>query len=116
MTTNASPSRGDVWKLDLNPAKGHEQSGFRPALVVSNDTFNHGPAGLVVVVPLTSKQKAIPLRVPIPEGEGGLAEPSFALIEAVRSVSKTRLNKRMGTVTSATLRQVEDHLKILLDL
>ena len=53
MTTQL-PSRGEIWMVDLNSARGHEQAGVRPALVVSVDTFNHGPAGLAVVLPVTS--------------------------------------------------------------
>ena len=55
------PSRGAVWLVDLNPTKGHEQAGIRPGLVVSNDIFNHGPAGLVVLLPLTTRDRQIPL-------------------------------------------------------
>ena len=45
-----TPSRGEIWMVDLNPARGHEQAGYRPCLVVSVDLFNHGPAELVVVL------------------------------------------------------------------
>lgn len=62
MTTQL-PSRGEMWMVDLNPTRAHERSGVRPALVVSVDTFNHGPAGLAVVLPVTSRQKGIPLHV-----------------------------------------------------
>ncbi|NLJ36638.1 MAG: type II toxin-antitoxin system PemK/MazF family toxin, partial [candidate division WS1 bacterium] len=39
------PSRGDIWMLDLDPTRGHEQAGKRPGLIVSADPLNHGPAG-----------------------------------------------------------------------
>ena len=45
--TPPKPSRGEIWFLNLDPAQGHEQSGSRPALVVSVDPFNHGPADMV---------------------------------------------------------------------
>jgi len=45
------PARGDIWDLDLNPIKGREQAGRRPALIVSVDPFNRGPADLIVAVP-----------------------------------------------------------------
>ena len=51
------PSRGQVWFLNLDPTEGREQSGSRPALVISVNAFNQGPAGLVVVLPVTSKAK-----------------------------------------------------------
>lgn len=44
------PLRGDIWSLDLNPTRGNEQSGQRPGLVLSENTFNLGPAGLNVKI------------------------------------------------------------------
>jgi len=38
-------SRGEIWFVNLNPARGHEQAGIRPALIVSVNIFNQGPAG-----------------------------------------------------------------------
>ena len=48
------PSRGEIWGADLNPVRGHKQAGVRPCLVVSTDAFNHGPAELVMVAPITT--------------------------------------------------------------
>ncbi len=42
----SAPGRGEVWLADLNPTRGHEQAGRRPVLVVSEDLFNRGPAGV----------------------------------------------------------------------
>lgn len=115
MSMNA-PARGEVWDIDLDPTKGHEQAGRRPALVISIDRFNQGPAGLVVIVPITSKDKGIKLHVPIAPPGGGLTKHSFAMIEAVRSVSTVRLTKRRGPVPLPVLREVEDRLRVLLGL
>ena len=51
----ADPSRGEIWLAELGTGRGHEQAGRRPVLVVSDDGLNQGPAGLVMVIPLTSK-------------------------------------------------------------
>lgn len=112
----AEPRRGEIWLVDLNPVRGHEQAGRRPALVVSVDPFNSGPAGLVVVLPLTTKAKEIPFHVEIHPPEGGLANPSYIKCEDVRSVSKERLAECRGAVSAETLAAVEDRLRILLDL
>lgn len=64
------PSRGEIWLVDLNPTRGHELAGIRPALVVSVDLFNHGPAGLVVVLPLTTRLKGIPFHVEVAPPKG----------------------------------------------
>ena len=55
----AAPSRGEVWDLNFDPTLGHEQAGTRPALILSVDLFNEGPADLVVVVPLTRSARAV---------------------------------------------------------
>lgn len=110
------PSRGEVWWADLNPIVGHEQGGRRPCLVVSVDRLNHGPAGLVTVLPITTRDKRIPLHVRIEPPEGGLPEPSFVKVEDIRSLSKQRLCDRLGRVSPATMAEVADRLRILLDL
>ncbi len=102
--------------VDLNPTRGHEPAGVRPGLVVSVDPFNHGPAGLVVLLPLTSVAKGIPFHVEINPPEGGVKVRSFIKCEDVRSVAKERLSRRWGKVSASTLATVEDRLRILLGL
>ena len=102
--------------VDLNPARGHEQAGRRPGLVVSVDPFNHGPAGLVVVLPVTTKEKGIPFHVEIDAKESGLKHKSFVKCEDVRSVSKVRLAARLGMAPPRVMEEVEDRLRILLGL
>jgi mRNA interferase MazF len=110
------PSRGDVWSVELDPIRGHERAGRRPALIVSVDPFNHGPADLVVAIPITSKAKGIPLHVAISPPEGGLKAPSFIKCEDIRSVSKQRLAKFLGQVSPQTMHEVEDRLAVLLGM
>ena len=110
------PSRGEVWLVDLDPTRGHEQAGLRPALVVSDDVFNHGPAGLAVVLPLTTRARGVPLHVAVDPPEGGLRERSFVKCEDVRSLAKERLSQRWGFVSRQTMTRVEDRLRILLQL
>jgi len=112
----SQPSRGDVWSVSFDPTLGREQSGTRPALVLSVDKFNHGPAELVVVLPMTSKDKGQPIHVPVIPPEGGLKLPSFIKCEDIRSVSKRRFQQYYGTISSQTLAGVEKRLRILLNL
>ena len=111
-----APARGEIWLADLNPTRGHEQTGRRPVLVVSEDLFNHGPAGLVIVLPLTSTLGNVPSHVPVHPPEGGVKGPSAILCEAVRSVSVERLVGRWGALGRQTMAAVEDRLRILLRL
>lgn len=110
------PQRGEVWLVDLNPVKGHEQSGKRPALIVSVNIFNQGPADLVVVIPITTKNKGIPLHVRINPPRGGLNEISYAKCEDIRSISKERLLERYGSVPVKIIAEIEDRIRILLGL
>jgi mRNA interferase MazF len=113
---STSPVRGEVWDVDLDPPMGHEQVGRRPALVVSVDQFNQGLSGLVIVVPISLKDKSVRSHVTIEPDEGGLKVKSFAKCETIRSISTERLTRRRGTVSDDTLDQVADRLRLLLDL
>ena len=112
----AAPSRGEVWLVSLNPVRGHEQAGTRPALIISVDGLNRGPAGLVIIAPLTSRRKDIRTHVPVTPPEGGLRQASFIKCEDVRSLSQERLVRPLGRVSAATLAAVEERLRILLGL
>ncbi|MEA5517357.1 type II toxin-antitoxin system PemK/MazF family toxin [Limnoraphis robusta] len=108
--------RGEIWLVDLNPVRGREQAGKRPCLIISVNLFNQGASGLVVVLPITSKQKGVPFHVEINPTEGGVRVKSFIKCEDVRSISVERLDQRWGVVSSTTLAAVEDRLRILMGL
>ena len=59
-------SQGDIVKVSFNPQQGHEQAGYRPALVVSNDTFN-AKAHLAIVCPITNTNNSFPLHIALDE-------------------------------------------------
>ncbi len=110
------PRRGEIWLADLNPTRGREQRGRRPVLVVSVDLFNAGPADLVIVLPLTSTRRGIPLHVEVRKGEGGTRNESVVMCEAIRSVAKQRLISKWGTLPLSLMNEIEDRLRVLLDL
>lgn len=111
------PNRGEIWLADLNPTRGHEQAGAHPVLIISTNTFNHGPAALVFVLPLTLTDRRIPIHVPIDPPEGGVSARSYILCDALRSIAKDRLGPRAwGSVSAATLGKVADTLRILMEL
>ena len=106
--------RGEVWKTVLDPTVGHEQGETRPCLIVSDDDMNTGPSGLVILVPITSKFRGISTWVEFKPGEAGLTTPSWAIPEAVRSVSRCRLLKFMGTATETKLQEIVRCLRYLI--
>jgi mRNA interferase MazF len=109
----SAPRRGEIWSVELDPTRGREQAGRRPALVISVDRFNQGPAGLVIVVPLTTVDKRQPLHVRLEPPQGGVREPSFAKSEDLRSVSVERLISRWGAVEPETVRAVAARIRLL---
>ena len=105
-----------MWLADLNPTRGHEQAGQRPVVIVSEDLFNRGPAGLIIVLPVTSTIRAIPSHIVVDPPEGGLSNRSAILCEAVRSISTERLRTRWGRLRPTSMARVEDCLRILMRL
>jgi mRNA-degrading endonuclease toxin of MazEF toxin-antitoxin module len=58
--------QGDIISVDFSPTKGREQSGWRPALVISNTRYNQ-QSGFVLTCPITSTMKPMKIRVPLDE-------------------------------------------------
>ena len=111
-----SPRRGDIWLVDFGEPIGREQAGRRPAVIVSTDLVNEGPAGVLIVVPVTSARRGIPSHIEIEPGSSGLDNVSYAKCEDVKSVSDRRLVHQLGTSEPEALFQISRALRILLDL
>ena len=114
--TDILPARGEVWYADLGETRGREQAGNRPALIISIDGFNGGPAELVIVVPLTRTDRGIPYHVKVVPPEASLSATSFIKCEDIRSISKEWLCRRLGRVSVTTMLEVADNLQTLLGL
>ena len=112
----AGIARGEVWYASLDPTRGREQSGLRPVMVISDDCFNNGPAGLVVTVPLTTRDRGIASHVSVKPPEAGLKKRSLIMSEQIRCISRTRLVRPLGKVKPKTTSEVEGMIKIILGL
>jgi mRNA interferase MazF len=107
-----SPSRGDVYWVNLDPTIGTEIKKTRPAVVVSNDACNkHGAR--VVVVPVTNNVSSL-----YPgEAQVRVARRSARVLgDQLRSIDRTRLGKKIGRLSREELTSVDDALRITLDL
>jgi mRNA interferase MazF len=94
------PCKGDLVALAFDPQPGHEQRGRRPALVVSNDTFNKH-TGLCIACPITSARRDYPFHLSIP---GGSAVEGVVMVEQVKSIDfRAREVKRIGPAPQALL-------------
>jgi mRNA interferase MazF len=112
-----SAHRGELWLIDFGEPVGREQSGTRPALVVSANALNDGPAGVVIVVPLTTVHRDLPTHVEIDDDESsGLDEVSYAKCEDIKSVSELRLITRLGVANEQAMFSVARALRFLIDL
>jgi mRNA interferase MazF len=113
--------RGEIWQVDLDPARGSEANKQRPAVVVSNDRANATATrlgrGVVTVVPVTSNIANIyPFQVLLSAATTGLAVDSKAQAEQIRSVATERLLHRIGRVSPPELAQLDEALRLHLEL
>lgn len=98
--------QGEIWFADLNPAKGSEQSGKRPVVVISGDTMNDA-LPIVIVVPISSKVKSYPTCVTLSANRtNGLSKDSEAIPFQIRALAKRRLARRIGRVTGDELGEI----------
>jgi mRNA interferase MazF len=112
----AEPARGDIWLVYLDPTRGKEQAGTRPALIVSDDRLNQSQADLVIVVPVTSKQKGIGSHIALDPERDGTRKPGYAMCEQIRAISKERLKNRWGRISPNKMAEVEAAIKVLLGM
>jgi mRNA interferase MazF len=100
--------RGDIWLANLNPIRGSEQAGIRPVLVFQNDVISRFTT-TVLAIPLTTnlRRAALPSCVQVASGEGGLESESVLLCHQLCVLDKTRLQRKLGTVSPETIAAVE---------
>lgn len=107
------PDAGHIIKIDLDPRKGHEQAGWRPALILSPKIYNE-KTRLAVVVSITNQAKGYPFEVPLP---GNIKTTGVVLADAVKSVDwRTRHAKYADTAPPAVMKAVRERLMALLGL
>ena len=101
----------EIWQADLNPIKGSEQSGIRPVVIISGDLLNKY-LNVVITCPLTSqikKYKGNPILEP--DNTNGLRRTSEVLTFQIRSMSKERLVKKIGTIGNRDLEMIHSTLE-----
>ena len=104
----------EIWMADLNPAKGREQAGYRPVVIVSGNVLNKY-LDIVIACPLTTKIKNYKGNLLLkPTEENGLTRPSEVLVFHIRSLSKNRLVKKVGRITQNQLNEIKQGLDDIL--
>ncbi|MDZ7845243.1 MAG: type II toxin-antitoxin system PemK/MazF family toxin [Anaerolineales bacterium] len=101
--------RGDVYWADLNPVKGHEQAGVRPVVVISHHIFNER-SGTVIAMALTSQHQRAGFPLTYELQSGDLPKKSWVKISQIRTLSRKRLDNKIGHVDPEELSIIIDGL------
>jgi mRNA interferase MazF len=106
------PERGDIVWLRFDPQAGHEQSGKRPALVISPSAYN-GRVGLALLCPITSQVKGYPFEVILPAGS---KVQGVVLTDQIRSLDwQIRRAEHVDRVPAAVLEETVAKIRVLLE-
>ena len=101
-----------VWWMDFDPQAGSEQAGRRPAIVVGSRFACALPNGLVLVVPCTSTDRALPFQPRVTlDGRAG-----FAMCDQVKALSRRRIvGSHRGVLTDTEIGRIKFALRQMLD-
>ena len=109
--------RGDIFYADLSPVVGSEQGGIRPVMIIQNDVGNrHSPTVICAAITSKMNKAKLPTHVEIDASKYQLVKNSVVLLEQIRTIDKQRLKDYICHVDKKMLMQVENALKISLEL
>ncbi len=108
--------RGSIVWVDLDSTQGHEQAGTRPAVVIASHGYLSNIPELVIVVPVTTTDRAWPHHVPVVGPDVELPRMSFAMTEQPRTITRSRITGRAGTADEATMSIIDQWLRDFTDL
>jgi mRNA interferase MazF len=95
-----------VW-VELDPVRGHEQAGRRPAVVVSTNAYNDSIPHLAVVLPVTSRDRGLPHHVRLQGPSLALQTASYAMTEQPRAIDRQRVAGIAGEIDTPTLTAID---------
>ena len=101
--------RGEIRWADLNPVRGREQAGLRPALILSHDVFNER-SGTVIATAITSQPQRAGFPLTLELRSENLPKRSWIKISQIRTLSIERIGKRIGRASPEELAQVVEGL------
>ncbi len=109
--------RGEMYYANLNPVVGSEQGGYRPVLIIQNNTGNlHSPTVIVAAMSgKISEKPDLPTHHKV-KPYAGLKEESLVLLEQIRTIDKKCLQEYIGRLNRADMEQVDRCLALSLEL
>jgi len=105
--------KGDIYYADLGSVIGSEQGGIRPVIIVQNNIGNKF-SPTVIAAPVTSRhtKAKLPTHLELRSSDTGLNEDSIALFEQIRTIDKSRLKERAGSIKMDFMPQIDEALSI----
>ncbi len=109
--------KGSIYWVDFSPAKGSEPTGRRPGLVIQSDFLNDSKLNTVVMLAITSTLKfgELPGNVVLRKGEANMPKKCVINVTQIKSVDKSSLREKIGTLSKERLNQVYQGLKLVID-
>jgi len=114
---NSKFYKGDLVLVNLEPVRGSEQGGTRPALILQNNLLNlYSPT--IIVAPITSKiyTKEYPTNVQFFSRHSGLKKESTILLNQIRTIDKKRIIKKIGTLDEELIKEINLAIKVSLNI
>lgn len=109
--------RGDIYYADLRPVVGSEQGGVRPVLIIQNDVGNkHSPTVICAAITSKMNKAKLPTHVELNTRRCAMVKDSVILLEQLRTIDKQRLKERICHIDDELLEQVNQALRVSLEL
>jgi len=108
--------RGDIYLTAFDPARGCEQKGTRPCLIVQNDIGNrYSPTVIVAAITSRDKKQSLPIHYALPDTDL-LSEKSIVLLEQIRTIDKSRLLEYLGSLDETAMEEINRTLALSVGL
>ena len=109
--------RGDIYYADLRPVVGSEQGGVRPVLIIQNDMGNrHSPTVICAAITSRMSKAKLPMHVVIDSRCCSIVKDSVVLLEQLRTIDKQRLREKVCHLEEDMIRQIDEALRVSLDI
>lgn len=97
---------GDVIYVDVgNEAKGSEQKGNRPAIIVQNDIGNRYSSTTIVALITSQEKRYMPTHVIVEPWQSGLNKVSTIMLEQIKTIDKSRIISKVGHIETDWLKE-----------
>ena len=110
--------KGSIYWVDFSPGKGSEPLGRRPGIFIKNDTLNDSKLNTVIMLAITSTVKfgELPGNVILIKGEVNLPKKCVINVTQIKSVDKSSIKEKIGTLSNKKMDEVHEGLKVVMNL